>query len=80
MVHPELLNEHYPKALPVYSVDTDQDAIRLFTLAANMGYGNRRLGLPHILDESIDNLPQVAEHLHERYMWMKEREKKKGKK
>jgi len=67
---PARLKRNYPRALPVFSVETEREATMLITLACSKGYDSDRHGLPHILDENIDNMEAVGDHLAAAYRRM----------
>jgi hypothetical protein len=76
---PHLLKRNYPMALPVFSVNTEQEADRLIRLSASLGWDNKRYGVPGVLRP--DTIPEgrgrmrgvdialgrVTEHLDEWY-------------
>ena len=68
--NPARLKDQYPAALPVFSVNTEQEANALITLACTKSYDSDRHGLPHILDENIDNMEAVGDHLAAAYRRM----------
>jgi len=61
--NPARLKRNYPKALPVYSVDTEEEANRLITMSCSMGWESERHGLPHILREDVANMDAVSDRL-----------------
>lgn len=61
---PQRLKRNFPAGLPVFSVETEEEANTLLGLACTMGYGSEpRMGLPHIIREDIENMDAVTEHL-----------------
>ena len=44
-----MLKSSYPAALPAFSVETNEEAVNLISLAGTLGWENDRLGIPHIL-------------------------------
>ena len=71
--NPARLKDQYPRALPVYSVETEQEADHLITLACPKGYTSARHGLPHILQEDVANMEAVGDHLDAAYQRLKGR-------
>ena len=71
--NPARLKDQYPRALPVYSVNTEQEADNLITLACPKGYDSARHGLPHILLDDVGNMEAVGDHLDSYYQRMKGR-------
>lgn len=71
--NPERMKRNYPNALPVFSVETEHEADDLITLCCSKGWESNRYGLPHVLAESLDNLPAVSARLAEGYQFMKRR-------
>ena len=69
---PARLKRNYPKALPVYSVQSEKEANMLITNACAKGWGTNRHGLPHILQEDVANMDAVSNRLREVHALMKE--------
>lgn len=64
---PERLKRNYPSALPVFSVETEEEADQLITLCCSKGWHSNRYGVPHVLQFSIENFDAVAAHLAKGY-------------
>ena len=63
-------NQAHPDALPVFSVDTEDEARELFVASCTLAYDGERYGLPAVLREELENMPAVTAHLERAYAWL----------
>lgn len=59
-----------PGSLPVFSVDTEEEAVELLTLACETNILGQWLARELVFEQSLDNLQAFSNRLARTYEWM----------